>query len=187
MTANAEQKGTGGRPRVAILMGSDSDWPVMSAAADRLAALDVPHEVRVLSAHRSPDETARFARGARAAGIGVLICGAGAAAHLAGAVAAQTTLPVLGVPLDAGGLGGLDALLATVQMPAGVPVGTLAVGKAGADNAALLAAQILALADAALAERLATLKRDMAVAVEEKNRRLQATRTAPRADGGGKR
>jgi len=167
--------------RVAILMGSDSDWPVMTTAADRLAALGVACEVRVLSAHRSPDETARFARGAREAGYRVIICAAGAAAHLAGAVAAQTTLPVLGVPLDAGGLGGLDALLATVQMPAGVPVGTLAIGKAGADNAALLAAQILSLADADLAARLGKLKKDMTAAVEEKNRKLQAARAAPRS------
>ena len=139
---------------VAILMGSDSDWPAMSVAAERLEALGIPHEVRVLSAHRSPAETARFAGTARARGYQVIICGAGGAAHLAGAVAAHTTLPVLGVPLDAGNLGGLDALLATVQMPAGVPVGTLAVGRAGADNAALLAAQILALAVALLASRL---------------------------------
>ena len=172
---------TGSATRVAILMGSDSDWPVMAAAADRLTALGVAHDVRVLSAHRSPDETARFARGARDAGYRVLICAAGAAAHLAGAVAAQTTLPVLGVPLDAGGLGGLDALLATVQMPAGVPVGTLAIGEAGADNAALLAAQILALEDAALAARLVKLKRVMTAAVEEKNRKLQTARAAPRA------
>ena len=137
-------------------MGSDSDWPVMSAAATRLEALGIPHEAHVLSAHRSPEATARFARERARARIQVFICGAGAAAHLAGAVAAHTTLPVLGVPLDAGGLGGLDALLATVQMPAGIPVGTLAIGKAGADNAALLAAQILALSDARLAARLAS-------------------------------
>jgi 5-(carboxyamino)imidazole ribonucleotide mutase len=142
----------------------------------------VAHDVRVLSAHRSPEETAGFARTARDQGYRVLICGAGAAAHLAGAVAAQTTLPVLGVPLDTGGLGGLDALLATVQMPAGVPVGTLGVGKAGADNAALLAAQILALADAELAVRLATVKRDMTNAVAEKNRRLQSSRRTRGAD-----
>src|SRR5437773_220005 len=129
-------------------MGSDSDWPVMSAAAERLAALGIAHEARVLSAHRSPDETARFAREARDQGYRVIICGAGAAAHLAGAVAAQTTLPVLGVPLDASGVQGLDALLATVQMPKGVPVATVAVGAAGAENAAILAAQILALSDA---------------------------------------
>ena len=161
--------------RVAILMGSDSDWPVMSAAADRLDALGIAHEARVLSAHRSPDETARFAREARDRGYRVLICGAGAAAHLAGAVAAQTTLPVLGVPLDASGLGGLDALLATVQMPAGVPVATLAIGKAGADNAAILAVQILALADDALAAKLDAHKASLAKGVAEKDRRLQET------------
>jgi phosphoribosylaminoimidazole carboxylase PurE protein len=160
-------------PRVAILMGSDSDWPVMSAAADRLAALGIAYEVRVSSAHRAPEETARFARAARRRGFQVLICGAGAAAHLAGAVAAQTTLPVLGVPLDAGGVGGLDALLATVQMPAGIPVGTLAIGRAGADNAAVLAAEILALADARLAARLDAHKRRLAAGVRAKNRRLQ--------------
>lgn len=167
--------------QVAILMGSDSDWPVMAAAAERLAALGIAHEAMVLSAHRSPEATARFARDARARGYRVLICGAGAAAHLAGAVAAQTTLPVLGVPLDTSGLGGLDALLATVQMPAGVPVATLAIGRAGADNAAILAAEILALADAALATRLEELKRTMAHGVGQKNRRLQAARRAKRA------
>jgi 5-(carboxyamino)imidazole ribonucleotide mutase len=190
MAVKGKEKDGGGRaPRVAILMGSDSDWPVMTATADRLTALGVAHEVRVLSAHRSPDETARFAHGAREAGYRVIICAAGAEAHPARevegwttlSVAAQTTLPVLGVPLDAGVLGGLDALLATVQMPAGVPVGTLAIGKAGADNAALLAAQILALEDAPLAARLVKLKRDMSAAVEEKNRKLQAARAAPRA------
>src|SRR5262249_33217992 len=134
------------RSRVAILMGSDSDWPVMSATAARLDALGIPCEAHVLSAHRSPEATARVARGARAAGIEVLICAAGGAAHLAGAVAAQTTLPVIGVPLDATGMGGMDALLATVQMPPGVPVATVAVGKFGAENAAVLAAQILGVA-----------------------------------------
>jgi 5-(carboxyamino)imidazole ribonucleotide mutase len=161
---------------VAILMGSDSDWPVMSGAAERLEALGIAYEARVLSAHRSPEAAARFARDARAEGYTVIICGAGAAAHLAGAVAAHSTLPVLGVPLDAGGLGGLDALLATVQMPAGVPVGTLAIGRSGAENAALLAAQILSLQDAALASRLAAHKQDLARAVEEKNRRLRERR-----------
>ena len=143
-----------GAPAVAILMGSDSDWPVMAVAAERLEALGIAHEVRVLSAHRSPEETARFARGARAAGYGVLICGAGAAAHLAGAVSAHTTLPVLGVPLEVGGLGGLDALLATVQMPAGVPVGSLAIGVSGAVNGGLLAAAIVALQDEHVREQL---------------------------------
>ena len=163
-------------PLVAILMGSDSDWSVMSAASDRLASFGVPHEAHVLSAHRSPEETARFARDAKQRGLKVFICGAGAAAHLAGAVSAQTTLPVLGVPLDASGLGGLDALLATVQMPAGIPVGTLAIGKAGADNAAILAVQILALADAELAAELAAFKVGLAEAVAAKDRRLQEAR-----------
>ena len=169
--------------RVAILMGSDSDWPVMAGASERLAALDVPHDVHVLSAHRAPEATGAFARTARDAGYRVLICGAGVAAHLAGAVAAQTTLPVLGVPLDAGGLGGLDALLATVQMPAGVPVGTLAVGRAGAENAGILAAQILAVGDERLAARLDQLKRTMLRGVEEKNRRIQEQRSRAKRPG----
>jgi 5-(carboxyamino)imidazole ribonucleotide mutase len=156
-------------------MGSDSDWEVMSRAADRLAAFGIPYEARVLSAHRSPEATAEFARTARDRGYRVFICGAGLAAHLAGAVSAHTTLPVLAVPLDAGGLGGLDALLATVQMPAGIPVGTLAVGRAGAENAAILAAQILALADARLAARMDDHKRDLASTVAERDRRLQAS------------
>jgi 5-(carboxyamino)imidazole ribonucleotide mutase len=156
-------------------MGSDSDWEVMSRAADRLAAFGIPYEARVLSAHRSPEATAELARTARDRGYRVFICGAGLAAHLAGAVSAHTTLPVLAVPLDAGGLGGLDALLATVQMPAGIPVGTLAVGRAGAENAAILAAQILALSDAKLAARMDEHKRDLANTVAERDRRLQAS------------
>ena len=176
--AAAKPMGAKVQPAVAILMGSDSDWPVMAVAAERLAALGIPHAARVLSAHRSPDATARFARGARAEGYRVIICGAGAAAHLAGVVSAHTTLPVLGVPLEAGGLGGLDALLATVQMPAGVPVGTLAIGRAGADNAAILAAEILALADAGLAARLDEHKRALARGVEERNRKLRAALSA---------
>ena len=163
------------KPRVAILMGSDSDWAVMATASERLTSFGVAHEAHVLSAHRSPEETACFARDAKQRGLRVFICGAGAAAHLAGAVSAQTTLPVLGVPLDASGLGGLDALLATVQMPAGIPVGTLAIGKAGADNAAILAVQILALADADLAAKLDAHKTSLARGVVEKNRRLRET------------
>src|SRR5258706_236795 len=162
VTVNRKRKdesGAGQGGRVAILMGSDSDWPVMAAAADRLAALGIPHDARVLSAHRSPEDTARFAREARDQGYRVIICGAGAAAHLAGAVAAQTTLPVLGVPLDASGLGGLDALLATVQMPAGGPVRTLAIGKAGAGNPGPPPGPILPLRDPAPSGRLATPKR----------------------------
>ena len=167
---------TSAAPRVGILMGSDSDWDVMTVAAARLDAFGVPYEVTVTSAHRAPQRTAEYASTARARGLQVLIAGAGAAAHLAGAVAAHTTLPVIGVPLEAGSLRGLDALLATVQMPAGVPVATVAVGKSGADNAAILAVQILAVADAALAQRLATFKADLAHQVDEKNARLQQQR-----------
>lgn len=158
-------------PRVAILMGSDSDWEVMSAAVKRLATFDVPHEVKVTSAHRSPAETLEFASGARKRGFQVIIAAAGAAAHLAGVVAAHTTLPVIGVPLDATSLKGLDALLSTVQMPPGVPVATVGVGSA--DNAALLALQILAVSDEGLARRLDRFKRELAEQVAAKNERLQ--------------
>ena len=149
-------------PRVAILMGSSSDLEVTSRAAACLEEFGVAHEVVVTSAHRSPDRTARYAKQAKRRGIKVLIVGAGRAAHLAGAVAANTTLPVLGVPLESGALSGVDALLSTVQMPAGVPVATLAIGGAGAENAALMAAEILALEDADLAARLERRRRDMA-------------------------
>ena len=167
---------TSATPRVGILMGSDSDWDVMSAAAARLDAFGVPYEVTVTSAHRAPQRTAEYASTARDRGLQVVIAGAGAAAHLAGVVAAHTTLPVIGVPLEAGSLRGLDALLATVQMPAGVPVATVALGKSGADNAAILAVQILAVADAVLAQRLATFKAELARQVDEKNARLQQQR-----------
>ena len=149
-------------PLVGILVGSPSDLEVMSGASKRLEDLGVPHEVVVTSAHRSPQRTDEYASTARQRGIKVLIVAAGRAAHLAGAVAARTTLPVLGVPLESGSLAGFDALLSTVQMPAGVPVGTLAIGAAGAENAATLAAQILALGDARLAERLTREKEKMA-------------------------
>ncbi len=147
---------------VGILFGSESDRDVMSEAGRVLDRFGVAHEMQVLSAHRNPDAVRDYARSAAERGIGVLVCGAGLAAHLAGAVASATTLPVLGVPLDAGNLNGLDALLSTVQMPAGVPVATLAVGKAGAKNAAILAVQILALSDARLAERLREFKEGLA-------------------------
>jgi phosphoribosylaminoimidazole carboxylase PurE protein len=150
----------------------------MATASERLASFGVAHEAHVLSAHRSPEETARYAREAKQRGLKVFICAAGVAAHLAGAVSAQTTLPVLGVPLDASGLGGLDALLATVQMPAGIPVGTLAIGKAGADNAAILAVQILALADPALAAKLDEHKVALAKGVAAKDKKLQETMAA---------
>jgi len=161
---------------VGILMGSDSDWEVMSAAAARLDAFGIAHEVTVTSAHRAPDRTAEYARTARDRGLKVIIAGAGVAAHLAGVVAAHTTLPVLGVPLESGSLRGIDALLSTVQMPPGVPVGTLAVGKAGADNAAILSVQIMALSDAGLAAKLVKFKEDLARQVDEKNARLQQQR-----------
>jgi phosphoribosylaminoimidazole carboxylase PurE protein len=142
-------------PLVGVLMGSESDRPAMAGASDVLTLLAVPHEVHVMSAHRDPERVAVYAAEAAGRGIKVLIAGAGMAAHLAGTVAARSLLPVIGVPLDGSPLLGLDALLATVQMPPGVPVATVAVGKAGAKNAAWLAVRILALQDPALAERLA--------------------------------
>ncbi|MEE8312191.1 MAG: 5-(carboxyamino)imidazole ribonucleotide mutase [Candidatus Binatia bacterium] len=150
------------KPLIGILMGSTSDMEVMSRGAKKLEELGIAHEIVVTSAHRSPDVTADYTRKARQRGIKVLIVGAGRAAHLAGAVAANTTLPVLGVPLESGALRGMDALLSTVQMPAGVPVGTLAIGGAGAENAALLAAQILSLGDRTLATKLERAKKKMA-------------------------
>jgi 5-(carboxyamino)imidazole ribonucleotide mutase len=141
--------------QVGIIMGSTSDWETMRAAGDILDALEVPHEVRVVSAHRTPDRLYDYAKGAADRGIKVIIAGAGGAAHLPGMAAAMTTLPVLGVPVESRALSGMDSLLSIVQMPGGVPVGTLAIGKAGATNAGLLAASILALADANLAGRLA--------------------------------
>jgi 5-(carboxyamino)imidazole ribonucleotide mutase len=141
------------KPVVAIIMGSQSDWPTMRHAADILTALDVPYEAKIVSAHRTPDRLYAFAKGAKAQGYQVIIAGAGGAAHLPGMTAAMTPLPVLGVPVEATALSGQDALLSIVQMPGGIPVGTLAIGKAGATNAGLLAAQILALNDPALAAR----------------------------------
>src|SRR6266540_6796802 len=160
-------------PTVLILMGSDSDWQVMSEAKEALDELGIPAEVHVSSAHRTPDRTATLARGAAGRGIQVIVCGAGAAAHLAGVVAAESELPVLGVPLASTDLDGLDALLATVQMPAGVPVGTLAIGKAGARNAGLLAARIIARSHPQVAERVRAQRRKMAEDVEAKDVALQ--------------
>jgi len=139
---------------VAILMGSQNDWPTMKGASEVLKELGIHHEVRVTSAHRTPAQTAAYVADAVARDCAVFICGAGMAAHLAGAVAAHTTRPVIGVPIDSGPLAGFDALLSTVQMPGGIPVATVAVGKAGAKNAAYLAAQMLALSDESLAQRL---------------------------------
>jgi 5-(carboxyamino)imidazole ribonucleotide mutase len=141
-------------PLVAVIMGSESDWDTMRHAHQTLDRFSVPHECRVMSAHRTPDLATEYAKGAEERGLKVIIAGAGGAAHLAGVVAAHTPLPVLGVPMMGWALNGLDALLATVQMPGGVPVGTLAIGKAGAKNAALFAVRILALGDAGLREEL---------------------------------
>jgi len=145
---------SGAAKPVAIIMGSQSDWAVMRRAAETLEALGVGYEARIVSAHRTPDRMTAFAKGARAAGFKVIIAGAGGAAHLPGMTAAFTTLPVFGVPVPSRALKGEDSLLSIVQMPAGVPVGTLAIGEAGAINAALIAAAVLALADEALAARL---------------------------------
>jgi phosphoribosylaminoimidazole carboxylase PurE protein len=148
------------QPTIAILMGSKTDLPAVQPAADTLRELGIPHEVRVMSAHRTPDQVAEYVRGAPVAGIKVFIAAAGGAAHLAGAVAAHTILPVIGIPVASSKLAGLDALLATVQMPPGVPVATVAVD--GAQNAALLAAAILAVGDETLAKRLSARRADMA-------------------------
>jgi 5-(carboxyamino)imidazole ribonucleotide mutase len=160
-------------PQVLVLMGSDSDWEVMSEAKRALDELAIACEVHVSSAHRTPERTGKLAREAAGRGIQVVICGAGSAAHLAGVVAAETELPVLGVPLAASDLQGLDALLATVQMPGGVPVGTLAIGKAGARNAGLLAGRIIARAEPAVAERVRAQRERMAREVEAKDAALQ--------------
>lgn len=153
------------RPSVAVLMGSRSDWETMRHCDETLTRLGVAHECRVLSAHRTPEDLAAYVREGKDNGVEVFIAGAGGAAHLAGAVAAHTTLPVLGVPIDSSSLKGLDALLATVQMPAGVPVGTLAIGKAGAINAALLAAAILGTSRPDLRERLRAYREEQAAKV----------------------
>ncbi|HWR50559.1 MAG TPA: 5-(carboxyamino)imidazole ribonucleotide mutase [Bryobacteraceae bacterium] len=155
-----------GNPLVAVMMGSKSDWEVMRSAREILDRFEVAHEVRVLSAHRTPHETAEYAAGAEARGIRAIIAAAGGAAHLAGVVAGHTTLPVLGVPMTSA-LDGLDSLLSTVQMPAGIPVGTFAIGKAGATNAALFAVAILALTDSALAQELKAYRAEMARKVLE--------------------
>lgn len=158
---------------VAVLMGSDSDWPQMQAATEVLSRFNIRHEVKVTSAHRTPAATHDYVRDAEARGCAIFIAGAGMAAHLAGAVAGLTTRPVIGVPLDAGPLQGFDALLATVQMPGGIPVATVAVGKAGAKNSGYLAAQILALSDPELASRVASERREQAEAVMAKDAALR--------------
>lgn len=158
--------------KVAVIMGSDSDFPIVSPAIKRLKGLNIPVEVRVMSAHRTPDAAAAFSKNAKAEGFGAIIAAAGKAAHLAGVLAAHTTLPVIGIPVKSSTLDGLDALLATVQMPSGIPVATVAID--GADNAAILAAQMLALSDEAIAAQLEQMKTDMEVGVAAKNAALQA-------------
>ena len=163
------------KPLVSIVMGSDSDLEIMREAGKALDEFGIVYEIDVTSAHRSPDRTADYARKAAERGIRVIIAGAGGAAHLAGVIAAHTILPVIGVPIPSTTLQGMDALLATVQMPAGIPVATVAIGKAGATNAGILAAQILGLADTAIAKKLATHKEKLASGVEEKSKKLKAT------------
>ena len=157
--------------KVGLIMGSDSDLPVCEAAAKQLKALEIPYEVHIYSAHRTPDQAASFAANAREKGFGAIIAAAGKAAHLAGALAARTTLPVIGIPLKSSELDGMDALLSTVQMPSGMPVATVAIN--GAKNAALLAAQILAVEDAALTEKLDQMRKENAAAVLAKDAVLE--------------
>ena len=158
--------------KVAVIMGSDSDWPVVKAACAQLKEFGIPYEAHILSAHRTPAAAAEFARTARANGFGVMICAAGMAAHLAGAFAGNSTLPVIGIPMKGGAMDGLDALLATVQMPSGIPVATVALN--GAKNAAVLAAQMLAIADDELAAKLDAAREKMAAQIAEKEAKLHA-------------
>jgi phosphoribosylamine--glycine ligase len=161
-------------PAVGIVMGSDSDLKVMEAAVEVFKKFDIPYEMTVASAHRSPERAAEFAASAKKRGMKVIIAGAGMAAHLAGVLAAHTTLPVIGVPIDASALQGLDALLSTVQMPPGVPVATVTIGKAGARNAGILSVQILSLSDPRLSEMLENFKKEMAAQVEQKAKKLNS-------------
>ena len=162
-----------GKPAVGILMGSDSDWPLVGKAAEVFREFGVPCEVGVISAHRTPERASDYAQGAAKRGLKVIIAAAGGAAHLAGCIAANTTLPVIGIPVEGGALHGLDALLATVQMPGGVPVATVALGSAGPVNAALLAIQILALSNPALGARLQQYKRELKRKVEAGDARVR--------------
>jgi phosphoribosylaminoimidazole carboxylase PurE protein len=164
------------KPLVSIIMGSDSDLEVMNEAAKALDLFAIPYEIDVCSAHRSPARTSEFSRNAAGRGLRVIIAGAGGAAHLAGVIAAETVLPVIAVPIAATSLGGLDALLAMVQMPAGIPVATVAIGKPGATNAGILATQILATSEPELTKKLLAYKEKLAQGVEEKSRKLQQSR-----------
>jgi 5-(carboxyamino)imidazole ribonucleotide mutase len=162
------------KPLVSIVMGSDSDLEIMREAGKTLDDFGIGYEIDVTSAHRSPDRTAEYARRAAGRGIRVIIAGAGGAAHLAGVIAAHTSLPVIGVPIPSTSLQGMDSLLATVQMPAGIPVATVAIGKPGAINAGILAAQILAVSDAGLLKKMTAHKEKLANSVEEKSKKLKA-------------
>ena len=175
MTGEKDSQGADRAPQVGIVMGSDSDLEIMNAAAAMLKKFQIPYEMTVASAHRSPQRAAEFAASARQRGLKVIIAGAGHAAHLAGVLAAHTTLPVIGVPIDSSCLQGLDALLATVQMPPGIPVATMAIGKSGARNAGILAAQILATADPELGAGLENFKQEMARQVEEKAKAVESS------------
>jgi 5-(carboxyamino)imidazole ribonucleotide mutase len=161
------------KPLVSIVMGSDSDLEIMREAAKALDEFGIAYEIDVTSAHRSPDRTADFARKAAERGIRVIIAGAGGAAHLAGVIAAHTTLPVIGVPIPSTSLNGMDSLLSTVQMPAGIPVATVAIGRPGATNAGILVAQIIALGDASVAKKLEAHREKLARGVEEKSKKLR--------------
>ena len=161
------------KPLVGIIMGSDSDLAVMQEAAKVLKQFEIPYEIGVYSAHRSPHRTLEYVRSARERGLKVIIAGAGSSAHLAGVTAAETTLPVIGIPIDSSPLSGLDSLLSTVQMPPGVPVATMGVGNSGATNAAVFAVQILALGDERLARRLADYKDQLEKSVAEKSRKVE--------------
>lgn len=163
----------GKKPLVGIVMGSDSDWPVVKETAVGLKDFGVEFEVRILSAHRTPDEAGKWAKTAERRGLRVLIAAAGKAAHLAGVIAAHTTLPVIGIPMESSLAGGLDSLLSMTQMPGGIPVLTMSTGKSGAQNAAIAAVQILALADERLAAKLKTFKKTLAGKVRQRDRRLQ--------------
>jgi phosphoribosylaminoimidazole carboxylase PurE protein len=165
------------QPLVSIVMGSDSDLEIMREAGKALDGFGIPYEIDVTSAHRSPARTSEYARGAAQRGIRVIIAGAGGAAHLAGVIAAESTLPVIGVPIPSTSLNGLDSLLSIVQMPAGIPVATVAIGKPGATNAGILAAQIIATADKQVGEKLKEHKKKLAAGVEEKSRKLREAKS----------
>jgi phosphoribosylamine--glycine ligase len=173
-TVKKVSKGQKEATKVGIIMGSDSDLEIMQEAAAILKKFQIPYEMTVASAHRSPQRAGDFAAAASSRGMKVIIAGAGHAAHLAGVLAAHTTLPVIGVPIDSSCLQGLDALLATVQMPPGIPVATMAIGKPGARNAGILATQIIATADSALADKLEKFKQEMARQVEKKAKKIES-------------